>query len=148
MRARPSIARRCWLASSTAPVSWRQTDAPKHWVFTIFYGPLLVLEAYIVFCVRSCRRALFPTSPLFAPSGVTGGKEISSLPVPEGALVLREEASTVELPTHEPAILSRQRALYAQLAGYPYILLLTWAVGTFRRCASVRWPASPAISYM
>ena len=88
-------------------------------MFTIFYGPLLVLEAYIVFCVRSCRRALFPTSPLFAPVWLTGGKEISSLPVPEGALVLlREEASTVE-PTHEPAILSRQRALYAQLAVSP-----------------------------
>ena len=112
---------------------------PLHWVFTIFYGPLLTLEAYIIFCVWSCRskldfaRIAVLHSPCCSAAPGAGGS-----PVGGSVVALRDEDSAAVLTqeTKESKILARQVVLYKQLAGYPYILLPTWAIGTIRRCAS------------
>mmetsp|Transcript_49887 Transcript_49887/g.129941 ORF Transcript_49887/g.129941 Transcript_49887/m.129941 type:complete len:373 (+) Transcript_49887:123-1241(+) len=93
----------CWLASANATSSWEQPQAATYWKFIIWRVPFLVLEIYVACVIVRCRFNLFKAVEFSEQSASTGA------------------AGTVA-----------KRSLYRQLAGYPIIMLVTWAFGTVR----------------
>lgn len=83
---------------------WIAENAPNHWVFTIFYIPLWVLEVWIIYMVHTSRTELRKCSE-----------------------------SMQRMSSEETESTDKNIKLYHTLAGYPMVLILVWMVGTIRR---------------
>ena len=151
----------CWLAVDGAPVSWTQQTAPAYWVYVLFYGPLLTFQAGVLYAVVRCRMALYPSIMhigVAKPIAVTIRWRVERFLRWMRDVCSRGQATDKATHQHADAVddappppvqptqlhaaaaassvsknLLAKRVLYRLLAGYPAILFLTWAVGTFRR---------------
>lgn len=83
---------------------------------TIYYGPMWVTEAFIIYCVLACRNRLATAS--------------QSLRI------------TAQRSSSTSQALRMQKQLYWRLSGYPWLLILAWGPASVRRMWQMAAPNS------
>jgi hypothetical protein len=115
---------------------WLVAGAATHWVYTVFYAPLWLVQLYICYVVVACRWKFRQHAQQIA--NLDGDRRASERY--DQACEMYSYLAGREMPfedcrpseTPVPSARLKRRSRYP-FAGYPFVLLITWIVGSFRR---------------